>query len=333
MASVMHFSQDPNALHRSFGTLLRRWNSDAKRPYELRVANRLFGEQTRAFLEPFLALTADHYGAELQQMDFKNEPEDARKLINKWIEDQTKNRISKLLPPKSINKTTGLVLTNAIYFKGEWTTAFPKSATKPADFFTKGGTVKARTMNLSANLRYGHVDGVKMLQLPYKGDDLAMQVLLPDKRDGIAELEGKLSADNLSKWASKLSRHKVIVALPRFKVDPSKPLSLTKTLFDMGMVDVFDPDRANLKGMAMLRPNENLFISGAFHKAFVEVDEQGTEAAAATAIVVGVGTTSVRPRIIPKHFIADHPFLFLIRDIKTNAILFMGRVADPTSRG
>ena len=333
MASVLHFSQDANTLHRSFGTLLRRWNSDAKRAYELRVANRLFGEKTRAFLDPFLALTADHYGAELQQMDFKNQPEDAREAINKWIEDQTKQRISKLLPPKSIKKNTGLVLANAIYFKGEWITAFPKSSTKPADFFAKGATVQAQTMNLSARLRYGHADGVKMLQLPYKGGDLAMQVLLPDQRDGMADLERKLSADNLGKWASKLASHKVIVALPRFKVDPPKPLSLSKTLFDMGMADVFDLEKADLTGMAKLEPNENLFISAAFHKAFVEVDEKGTEAAAATAIVVGVGTTSVRPRIVPKRFIADHPFLFLIRDLKTDAILFIGRVADPTRKG
>ncbi len=329
LATVFHTALDDEAFHRSYGSLLRRWNSSAKRDYELRVANRLYGEQTMNFRKPFLAITADHYKAELEPVDFINSPEPARKLINQWVKKQTKERIPKLLPEGSLKPNTRLVLANAIYFKGKWKTEFAKQATKPQTFHTNGSTLQTPTMHQTKNFRFMHQDGVRMLEMPYQGDDLAMQLFLPDQRDGLAGLEQKMTAKNLAQWANALRTYEVVVSLPRFKIDPPKPIALRSTLESMGLRRPFVPVLANFRGMAHLGPNEHLYLSNAYHKAFVEVNEEGTEAAAATGVVTGIFTTSVKPRIERVFFTADHPFVFIIRDTKSDAIVFMGRVARP----
>ena len=328
MAATFRYDVPQSEIHAAFSKALQGWNSSDKRPYELAVANRLFGEKSYDFKKPFLGITSQQYGAELERLDFRSAAEPSRLHINQWIADATNDHILDLLPKDSIQKDTALVLTNAVYFKGKWKQAFDKNSTAAADFTTPTKTVKAKMMHLRGRHRFAHVGGVKMLEMAYQGDKLAMQLVLPDHKQGLGALEGRLAAGALDELASGLGSREVIVAVPRFTIAPTKALDLTKVLKDMGMVDAWSRRSANLRGIANVPPNVNLFISTAVHKAFIEVQEEGTVAAAATAIGI-VGATSVAPP--PEHFEADHPFIFIIRDLETNAILFMGRVNDPTA--
>ena len=329
MHDALHLKLDATATHRAFGTLLRSWAPRDGRPYELSVANRLFGEKTVEFRPSFLDATGSFYGAPLEALDFIPAPDDARKHINEWVAEQTRDKIVDLLPEGSIRDDTRLVLTNAIYFLGQWQRAFAKDSTHTAPFFAPGGQVDAELMHQEGSFAYGEVDGMKVLHMPYQGDDLAMTVLLPDAVDGLSAVEEKLSADALQRWIGSTGGQRVRLWLPRFKIAPEAPIALGKMLRDQGMPLPFDRTNADLGGIADLeRLNENLVISEVFHKAFVEVDEKGTEAAAATGVIV-VGITRAAPVVEPKELRADHPFLFLIRDTRSGAILFMGRVTRP----
>jgi serpin B len=217
---------------------------------------------------------------------------------------------------------TRLVLTNAIYFKGTWLTQFDEKKTRKAPFYvTPTAPVSADMMSLEAEFRFGGDDATQVVELPYKGKDLAMLVLLPVARDGLPALEARLDNALLDSWLAGMATREQIVELPKFEM--TKSFSLNGTLADMGMPSVFDPSAADLSGIDGAR---DLFVQTAVHKAFVKVNEEGTEAAAATGISVGVTS-------MPSSFTADHPFLFLIRDNVTGSILFLGRVTDPTVTG
>ena len=331
MQAVLHLGDDSEAVHRAFGTLVRTWNAGKDRPYELAVANRLFGEKTLHFRDPFVVATRDHYLASFDAVDFIGDPDGSRVHVNDWVAAHTQDRILDLVPEGSVDGTTRLVLANAVYFKGDWQVAFPAAATQPEPFHAKDATPQTPMMHLTSDFSYAHVDGVQLLEMPYKGGDLAMTVLLPDDRDGLGELEKKLGADALARWLGARASREVIVSLPRFKVDPPVSISLGSTLAELGMPLAFDRERADFRQMADLPPDTNLYLQDAIHRAFVAVDEKGTEAAAATAVVVGAAITSVAPEPPPPVvFRADHPFLFLVRDTHSGALLFMGRVADPT---
>jgi serpin B len=231
-----------------------------------------------------------------------------------------------------------MVLVNAIYFKGNWLRQFTREATEDQPFFTASGeTVQAPLMTFRPKpgasipeFGYWEDDTLQALELPYVGEDLAMIVLLPRKRNGLAELEASLSMDNLGKWTGRLVPRKVVVYFPKFRMTWGTK-DLTKTLIAVGMADAFDPARADFSGMDGNKPGGDrdwLYISQVLHKAFVEVNEEGTEAAAATAVVMRAGSVA-RPKP-PPVFRADHPFAFLIRERETGSVLFMGRVADPT---
>ena len=327
MRDVLHLGDDADALHASNGALLAAWNDPGRTAYELRVVNRLFGEKTATWQPDFLQLTDAQYGARLEEVDFIHGYERARARINAWVEEQTKTRIKDLLPVGSLDTDTRLVLTNAIYFKGKWKSEFDPEATVPGDFHRIGGAaVQVPMMHQRAQLAYAKVDGVHVLQLPYTGDELAMNVLLPARKGGLAALERGLDGDAVTRWIGALSPQEVDVTLPRFKIDPPKPTTLKKPLEALGMALPFQRD-ADFKGMAEdIHP---LYIDDVYHKAFVEVNEEGTEAAAATAVVMTNESVSIEPE--PVSFVADHPFVFLIRDVKSGAILFVGRVADPTA--
>lgn len=320
MATVLHFDDVEGDVHVPFGALVQRFNDPGRTAYELRMANRLFGEQSAAFHAPFRALTRDRYGAELQPVDFIGNPDGSRQIINHWVERQTHDRIRDLLPEGSIDTMARLVLTNAVYFKGRWQHEFDPEATFDAGFELAGGqTVQVPTMHQSAVLGYGRVGDVEVLRMPYTGGDMAMYVILP-QRGGLEALEREMSVDRIASWLSAPRDTEIDVSLPRFQVDPPESIPLSRALISMGMTLPFD-GAADFGLMADIRP---LYIQEVFHKAFVLVNEEGTEAAAATAVVMRTESASMTPS-----FVADHPFLFVIRDLSTGSLLFMGRVTDP----
>lgn len=321
MAAAMHFDLEPARFHAIFGQLVQNLAAD-KRKFQLRIANRLWGQKDYGFLPEFLQLTQKKYQAGLGEVDFIDDTEGARKTINAWIEEQTKQKIKDLFKPGVLNPDTRLVLTNAIYFKAAWLTPFDPKATKDEDFLlAPGKKVSVPMMRSGHSLRFSDDGMVQTLELPYEHGEASMIVLLPKRVDGLPALEKSLTADNLKKWLGKLSTHQVQLTLPKFKF--TAEFSLNEALKQLGMVDAFDHRKADFSGMSS---RERLFIQHVVHKAYVDVNEAGTEAAAATGIAIGV--TSL-PQ--PATFRADHPFVFLIRDNRTGAILFAGRVVDPGS--
>jgi serpin B len=296
-------------------------NAPEDKSYELRIANRLWGQTGYGFLRSYLETTRDDYGAELAQVDFVNQTEQVRREIDAWVEQQTNDKIKDLIPSGALDSLTRLVLTNAVYFKGKWEHEFDKKATQDAPFTVSADEkVDVPLMFQKERFRYGETGELQLLEMPYKGGDLTMLVLLPKKADGLAAIEEKLSAENLDKWSSGMRKQKVRTYIPRFKL--TEEFQLNSMLSALGMPSAFDPDKADFSGMNGKR---DLYITAALHKAFVDVNEEGTEAAAATGIVVGV--LSVEPE--PKVFRADHPFAFVIRHNPTGSILFMGRVMNP----
>lgn len=321
---------DDAAAHGSAASLLRAWNDPTRTSYELRVVNRLFGERGYAFEAPFLALTAERYGAPLAALDFRGDADGSRQHINGWIATRTSDRIQDLLPVRSIQPDTKLVLANAVYFLGRWAHCFDPADTRPESFWAEGGReARAPLMRQTAHFRYAAVSGLKLLEMPYAGDELAMTVILPDARDGLAELERRLSVAELDRWLDALADTRVAVTLPRFRVAPGESVRLDRLLGAMGIATAFTA-RADFSAMASPpHPDDRLFLGAAYHKAFVEVDEAGTEAAAATAVVMAPAGGPPRPAPAPPEFRADHPFLFLIRDLRSGIILFLGRLVDP----
>jgi len=310
----------------AFGRLQRGLRTEAKKKgYELSVANALWGQKGYGFLRDFLGLVESNYDGRLEQLDFVGATEAARRTINAWVEEKTNNKIKELIKPGVLGELTRLVLTNAIYFKGNWDRQFKKAATQPGPFTTADGKkIEVPMMNQTEEFKYAETETFQGLELPYVDNELSMVVLLPKRIDGLGEFEKTLTAENLSQWLGKLHKRKVIVAIPKFTM--TSQFSLASVLKSMGMTDAFTPDAADFSGMNGRR---DLFISAVIHKAYVEVNEEGTEAAAATGVVVGV--TSVMPTQ-PPVFRADRPFLFLIRDNRTAGILFIGRVTNPKTQ-
>ena len=318
MAEVLHFDLPQERLHAAFGAFSELWSAgDDERPYQLSVANALWLQQGMTLLDAFLELTKAHYGAGLRKVDFVNATEQARQTINAWVEQQTQGKIKDLLKPGIVDPATSLVLTNAIYFKGTWQLQFDQKNTADAPFtIAPGGQVQVPMMHQKGDFAIGRGDGVRLLELPYAGGDLSMVVLLPAEPDGLPRLEQALTADNLSCWLATLHKREVALYIPRFKM--TCEFDLASTLQSMGMTDAFT-QQADFSGMT---GDRSLFISAVVHKAFVGVDEQGTEAAAATGVVM-------KRTALPPTFRADHPFLFVIRHRPTDSILFIGRVANP----
>ena len=325
MAKTLHFMLPPEKLHPAMGALLQGLNA-AHDGYQLKVANALWGQQGYTFLDDFIKLTNDNYAAGLNQVDFKNATDAARMTINQWVEQQTENEIKDLIAPGILDGKTRLVLTNAIYFKGDWQTQFKKEDTKDEDFhLSSTQTIKAPMMHLTGNFNYLDGGTFQALEIPYKDKELSMVVFLPKDKDGLAAMDQSLTADSVQKWLEQLRpASKVIITLPKFKM--THQFELGDTLQVMGIRQAFGP-AADFAGMTGKR---NLFISAVIHKAFVDVNEEGTEAAGATAVVMHAYKNAVSMKPSPIIFRADHPFLFVIRDNKSGGILFMGRVTDPT---
>jgi serpin B len=305
--------------------------TDPKRPVTFRIANRLFGEQSYRFERAYLDATKAAYGAALEPLDFRGAPDQARDRINGWVEQQTERRIRDLVPPGGIGAATRLVLVNAIYFLGDWAAPFKMEATRPAPFSVSRTDRKSvPTMHQTETLGFAEKDGVKVLELPYRGRGLALLVVLPDQVDGLEAVERSLTEPRLRELVAALVPQRVAVALPKFEVNPAQSLALADTLRTLGMAHAFDPAQADFTGMAPASgPGDRLYLGKVFHKAFVRVDEKGTEAAAATAATMEV--TSARPPEQRREFRADRPFLFCIRDTASGLILFLGRLTDPSA--
>nr|MBC8378798.1 serpin family protein [Planctomycetota bacterium] len=337
MAKTLHFPEckGPDSpgwmrtteqFHRAFGRIIDRLNQQGKKgDYQLSIANALWGQKGYTFLDDFIQLNDQYYHAGLENVDFINpvEREKARQKINTWVEGKTNEKIKNLIPKGVLDELTRLVLTNAIYFKGDWAEQFDPTDTTEQDFFVSSDkTVKVPLMYQKAKFKFGQTETLQMLELPYKGDDLSMLVLLPKEKGGLADLEKELTAEKRTEWQKQIHKKEVLVYLPKFKM--TCKFSLNEVLKAMGMPDAFSMN-ADFSGMD---GSKELFISNVIHKAFVGVGEKGTEAAAATAVIVSVGCA---PELIcPPIFCADHPFIFLIKDNTSGSILFVGRVVDPT---
>jgi serpin B len=324
MADTLRVGADRDDIHARFGDALGIWNATTSAT--LRVANRVYAERTATPEPAYVALTRDAYQAPIEFVDFIESYEPVRLQINDWVADTTVDRIRDLLPPDSLNSRTRFVLVNAIYFKGDWARQFDPEDTQSQLFLlAEGDEVDVQMMNLKHTFGYAErEDGWKILDMPYLNDELSMVWLLPKQRGGLAELEADLSADLLQDLRRHTRRTEVEVAIPRFKMEPPA-LSMKSPLMQLGMMKAFDPD-ADFTGIADLP--DGLYISEVFHKAFIEVNEEGSEAAAATAIVMET-KMAIMPEALPPRFIADHPFIFALIDNRTQVILFMGRVSDP----
>ncbi len=318
MAGVLHIPGDEQQWHAGCGALQNSLDRGATlEGYELSIANRLWGQQGYGFLESFLNITQEYYGAGFEALDFSAFPEKSRQIINDWVADQTRDRIQDLLPSDAIRPGTLLVLTNAIYFKGTWLKQFDPSVTAQEPFLAgPSDTVYVPMMHLADEFEFSDLEDLKILSLPYTSEDLSMIILLPARVDGLAELEAELTVGDLATWIGSMNKENVAVALPRFEL--TSKFRLAGVLSDMGMPSAFGmADFSGITGYP------ELFISEVYHKAFVGVDEEGTEAAAATGVVMGIGGPSYHS------FVMDHPFVFLIRDNVTGSILFIGRIQNP----
>lgn len=320
MKSVFHFPES-NILRPNFAAIYNDINKGA-RDYELRTGNALWVQQDFPFLVDYKDRVEKYFGGKAANLDFVSESEKSRQTINSFIGEQTNNKIKDLIPTGFLNAMTRLVLTNAIYFKGTWQWEFDTSDTRDSDFkITPTNIVKTPMMNMDpdkASFNYADTGDLQILELPYKGDEISMLVLLPS--ENLDVIETTLTTEKLNEYKSKMKETKLdSISLPKFEFDTK--YFMKDVLSALGMPTAFS-ESADFSGMTGKR---DLFISFVIHQAYVKVDEKGTEAAAATA--VGMQTTSVRPRI---DFRADHPFIFLIQDKGTGNILFFGRTVDPT---
>ncbi|OPZ44438.1 MAG: Serpin (serine protease inhibitor) [Euryarchaeota archaeon ADurb.BinA087] len=325
---VFYFPADPAGMRAGYQAIIAGINNGSS-AYQLQTANALWAEQTYPFLPAYISIADDVYGARATNLDFITKPEESRITINQWVEDQTNDKIRDLLPAGSIDSLTRLVITNAVYFKGTWEKQFDQKQTSIQDFRTGDGmTLQVPMMQRTdENATYGYTetDDLQLLRMAYEsgsGKPLSMVVLLP--RDGnLAALEKSLSAERLTDLQKNLTNQRVIVYFPKFTMETK--YSLPATLSAMGMPTAFSPS-ADLSGMDGTR---NLYIGDVIHQAFVDVNEEGTEAAAATAVVIQRAMAPVGPPV--PVFRADHPFIFLIQDDETGLILFIGRVEHPES--
>ncbi len=327
MEQALHFTLGQKRLHPVAGALYLDLNAaeknGKKRGFQLSVANRLFAQKNYKLRADFMELTQHAYGAGVEELDITADAEAARQYINTWVEKKTNTRIKDLIPPKGVRGSV-LVLVNAIYFKGDWSHPFEKAATVNAPFHAADGDVDVPLMNQTGEFGYFETDGVQGLELPYSGDELSMVVLLPKKAGALAQLEDALTPAGLQTMLTALAPQEVQVGLPKFKIKWGT-VNLADAMQKLGMTDAFQAN-ANFSGIT--DSPDGMFIGAIFHQAFVDVNEEGTEAAAATAVVMKPGGAPPA-RKEPKVFRADRPFLFLIRERATGTILFMGRVLNP----
>ncbi|XP_036128836.1 antithrombin-III isoform X1 [Molossus molossus] len=311
-------------VHFFFAKLNCRLYRKANKSSELVSANRLFGDKSLTFNETYQDISELVYGAKLQPLDFKGNAESSRMTINQWVSNKTEGRITDVIPQDAINEFTVLVLVNTIYFKGLWKSKFSPENTRKEPFYKADGeSCSASMMYQEGRFRYRSVaEGTQVLELPFKGDDITMVLILPKPEKSLAKVEQELTAEVLEEWLDSLTETLLTVHMPHFRIEDS--FSVKEMLQDMGLLDLFSPDKSKLPGI-VAGGRDDLYVSDAYHKAFLEVNEEGSEAAASTVGVIA--GRSLNPNRVT--FKASRPFLVLIREAALNTIIFMGRVANP----
>jgi serpin B len=326
MADALHFTLPQDRLHPAFNRLdlelaQRGEGAEGKdgEGFQLHIVNAIWGQEGYEFLSEFLDVLAENYGAGLRVLDFAGAPEESRVTINDWVSDQTENRIEDLIPPDAINPLTRLVLTNAIYFNAAWAEPFEPALTEDGPFYLlDGGEATVPMMRQTASFGYAEGEGVQAVELPYDGGELSMVILLPNAGEFDA-FESALDAGRVDGIVEDLAHRQVALTMPKFEFESG--FSLVDALKALGMPDAFT-GAADFSGMT---GDRELFIGEVVHKAFVSVDEAGTEAAAATAVMMELAAVPEEPVEVT----VDRPFIFVIRDIETGVVLFVGRVVDP----
>jgi len=348
MARVLHFATEGSDVPASFSSLQHSLEEittktaeiakESKRfggpsePITISIANKLFAQNGYEFRQSFLALVKQNFGGAFEPLDFVHDSSGATGHINKWIADQTRDRIRDLIPAGALNETTRLVLANAIYLKAPWADPFSEPATQQEPFHVRGGTpVNVSTMQKrNENFGYAKQDGFTAVSLPYSGADLQFLILFPDEINGLHALESKLTSELLAGCA-KLEKRDVDLHLPKFKLEPPT-MALAENFEALGMKSAFDRPvgSANFDRMAPRKPNDYLYISQIFHKTFIAVDEKGTEAAAATAVAMLATSAAMRNTPPPPIEVkVDRPFVYAIQHVPSGVCLFLGRVTDP----
>jgi serpin B len=322
LASLLGAPEAVAEQNRRYAELLRSVNGDGDRPFRLGSANALWGQKGYRFHPDYKKAVADFYGGAFREVDFRARPDEAVRAVNEWVRARTGAKIKELIGRDFVNDDTRLILTNAVYFKGDWKDPFSKFRTREEDWHGPRGTRQVPMMHRTGGYLYHEGEGFQALDLPYQGGQLSLVVALPRAKDGLPALEARLSAEGTYRGVTDGLRHEgtVVVSLPRFRAEAEFRLKPALCALGGGVAFGDDADFGGI-GEAPLK------ISEVAHKAFVEVNEEGTEAAAATA--VGMAFCGIRVAPPPKVFTADHPFLFFIRDRGTNAVLFSGRVLDP----
>jgi serpin B len=335
MREALRFSSSDDGLRGAFAETIQRLSLARGGEYEMTVANSLWGQDGAPLRPGFLDLLAGQYGCAANLVDFRSGSGAVRLAINQWVEDQTRYKIQDLIPSGSLDADTRLVLVNAVYFKGLWVMPFQRAATRDERFYLgNDGEVRVPLMHQDGEVRYLQGAGYQAVDLVYRGGDLSLLVLLPKRKNGLEDLEKRLSVQMLQVCASQMVTRRVRVSLPRFKITWGT-VNLRDHLTTLGMHLAFNRHKADFSGINGRKPpdEDSLFLSAVLHKAFVEVHEEGTEAAAATAVLSP--PTAARfsmPQPVPI-FRADHPFLYAIRERKSGIILFLGRMADPSRQG
>lgn len=328
MAETMHFTLPDQKLHTTINqqSILLNFRGEGAQgadgePFRMRVVNSIWGREGYRIVDSFLDTIAINYGAGLRLLDFTKAPDESRIVINTWVEDQTEDRIKDLLPPGSINSSLVMVLVNAVYFNAGWTSKFMKESTAEGDFTDlSGATVTAQMMNQIDGFAHYKGDGYQAVELLYDGNQMSMVLLVPDA-ERFAQFEQGLTVDTLSQVTSSLELTSVQLSMPKWKFE-TDTIAMKKLFEALGMGIAFT-DAADFSGMV---EGGGIFIDNIYHKAFVAVDESGTEAAAATAVVMINSSTPMANVVL----VIDRPFIYYIRDIETDTIVFMGRVADPS---
>lgn len=321
MRDVLHFDVEDEVLHNNFSKLIKSLNQPNEK-YQLSIANSMWAQDGYPFLEEFISKVQKYYESGLNYVDFVDtaKREEARKKINRWVEERTNEKIKDIIKPDDIDELTRLILTNAIYFKGKWESPFDPSSTKREPFYvTKSEKKEVDMMHQNIVTGYTETLSVQVLELPYAGKEISMIVVLPKQEKNLQQVESELSLELLTKWLSDLRQTQVDLYLPRFKVECR--FTLKGILISMGMKDAFTAaaDFSRMDGTKMLQ------MKDVIHQSFVEVNEEGTEATAATAVIMGIKAAPSKPIV----FRVDRPFLFLIYDNVHELILFMGRVVNP----
>jgi len=324
MAAALEFRLAQDRLHYNFNALdvilaSRGQGAAGKdgKGFRLNIVNAIWGQQGFEFLDSYLDTLAENYGAGLRLLDFINETEPSRITINDWVSDQTEQRIKDLIPPGAIDAMTRLVLTNAIYFNAAWENQFDEKATTNGDFHVlDGSTVTVPTMHQSQSFGYASGDGYLAVELPYDGEELSMVIVMPEA-GSFDSFEATLSDEKITGIISSIGPQYIMLSMPKWEYDYTLGLKDALTRLGMGQAFTASADFSGMDG------RKDLYIQDVLHKAFVSVDEAGTEAAAATAVIVGIVS-------LPAEVTIDRPFIYFIRDIETGAILFVGRVIDPS---